>query len=234
MSINIKKLKNLIILIVAFFLFSFLFVPYSLGSSPQFLASWQTNSYAPSWYQGKVFPTFGSLIEINFELIDNNKIVDLSKNKIRWHINNRLIKNETDGLGIKFLKFTNNNLIGRNIEIKITIVDYGDQPLFKIIRIPVVAPKTIIDAPHPKRKIGVGENLFRALPFFFNIKNLDKLSFEWQADKQTSNITENPQELNLNIDARTLPGTTIRIRAIIKNIANQLEFASENIKIEIK
>ena len=48
-------------------------------NAPQFMVSWQADSYAPSWYQGKIFPVHGSRIKIGFELTDNGKIIDLSK-----------------------------------------------------------------------------------------------------------------------------------------------------------
>ncbi|MEE8131707.1 MAG: hypothetical protein V3T98_01555 [Candidatus Paceibacterota bacterium] len=219
------------------FLFSvgFVLLPLTIkAASPQFLTSWQADSYTPSWYQGKIFPTRGSLINVSFELIDNNKIINLSRNKIRWYINDKLFKNEDSGLGIKSLKFINNNPPGSDVEIKIAIVDYGANPLYKIIHIQIVMPEAIIDAPYPERKTSTGENSFRVFPFFFNIKDLNELSFEWLANEQTAGIAENPQELSLNIDTQTPSGIAINLKVIIKNITDQFEFASKNIKLEIK
>ncbi|MEK7555556.1 MAG: hypothetical protein AAB516_01920 [Patescibacteria group bacterium] len=227
------KFKNFIFYIVIL-IFTFLFLHFAVAASPQFLTSWQSNSYVPSWYQGKIFPTRGSLINVSFEIINNDKIADISKNKIRWYINDKLIKNENNGLGIRSLKFINDDFPGGEISVKIAVVDYAAEPLYKIIRIPVVSPEAVIDAPYAERKINTGKNLFRVFPFFFNIKNLNSLSFEWQANEQTSEAAENPQELNLNIDLQTPSRTVINIAAIIKNISNQLEFASKNIKLEVK
>lgn len=234
MNTNIKKFKNISIFLAIFFLFSFFFPFSSFGASHQFLTSWQADSYVPNWYQGKVFPTRGSSININFELINNNKIVNLSKNKIRWYINDKLFKNEDSGLGIKSLQFINNNFRGNDIEVKIAVVDYSANALYKIIHIPIVMPEAIIDAPYTEQKISAGENLFHVFPFFFNIKNLGELSFEWWANEQVADITENPQELSLSINTQTPPGTVINLKAIIKNIANQFEFANKNIQLQIK
>lgn len=226
--------KYLLTPVGIFLFFFFLFPLSSFGASPQFMASWRADSYVPNWYQGKIFPTRGSLINVSFEIINNDKIVDVSRNKIRWYINDKLIKNEDNGLGIKSLKFINNNPPGGDIEIKIAVVDYGPEPLYKIIRIPVVAPEAVIDAPYAERKINSGKNLFRVFPFFFNIKNVNELSSEWQANGQTAEAGANPQELNLNIDSQTPSGVAIDVKTIIKNIADQFEFASKNIKLEVK
>ncbi len=227
---NEKLRIYLIILIFVFFSINFA----NAQSSPQFLASWQADSYAPGWYQGKIFPTRGSLISVSFELVNNDKIANLSRKKIRWYINDKLVKNESSGLGIKTLKFINNNPPGSDIEIKIVVVDYGSKPLYKIIRVPAAAPEAVIAAPYAERKISSGKNLFRVFPFFFNIKTLNELSFEWRANRQTAEPGENPQELNLNIGDQTPPGAAINLKAIIKNIANQFEFASKNLNLTIK
>ena len=82
------------------------------------LVSWQADSYVPSWYQGKIFPTNGSKIGVNFELLENGKIVNLSKIKVRWYINDKLIRNESNGLGIKSLSFTTSDYPGYETEVR--------------------------------------------------------------------------------------------------------------------
>lgn len=226
--------QYLLISISIFLFSSFLFPLSSFSASPQFLTSWQAQSYTPLWYQGKVFPTRGSVMEINFELINNNKIVNLSKNIVRWYINDKLVKNEKNGLGIKSLKFINNNPPGSEIEVKIVVLDYGAEPLYKIVRIPVSQPEAVIDAPFAERKINKGKNLFRAYPFFFNVKDLNTLFFQWQANEQTAEPGANPRELNLDVDQQTPTGIKINIKTLIQNISDQFESASKNITAEVR
>ncbi len=221
---------------LAFLVFCFLsFVSVRAQISPQFLVSWQTQSYAPGWYTGKIFPTQGSSVEISFELIDSGKIVDLSATKVRWYVNDKLVQNEQNGLGLKYLKTIVPNYAGQEMEIRITIVDYKGQVLNNTIRIPVVKPEVVIDAPYPGNKVSFGSNFFEAIPFFFNIKNLGNLSFEWTFNnKKSEQPAEDPQIFNLNISSQIASGSVGNILVTVKNFLKELEFASKNLQITIK
>ena len=72
------KISIFIISTFYFLLSTFYFAD---AASPQFLVNWQSKNFSPSWYQGKIFPTKDSTVEVSFELMDNNKIADLSKKK---------------------------------------------------------------------------------------------------------------------------------------------------------
>lgn len=234
-----REIKNNKFCVGFAFLFcvSFALLPLiSTAAAPQFLVSWQAQSYVPGWYQGKILPTNGTPVEINFELIDNGKIVDLSKTKIRWYVNDGLVKNEEDGLGIKILKADIPNYSGQETEIRISVVDYlGGEPLDKIIKIPVVGPEVIINAPYPDKKISAGPSIFQAIPFFFNIKNLNGFSIEWLANEQKpASPSGNPWLLNLNVGPETPKDTEIKLSVSVKNILKELEFASKSINLTIK
>ncbi len=219
-----------------FFCFCFLVFNFNLTSaaSPQFLVSWQADSYAPSWYQGKIFPTNGSKIDVNFELLENGKIINLSKTKVRWYINDNLVKNEKNGLGIKSLSFITGDYPGQETEIRITLPDYKGGPLDEIIKIPIVSPETIISSPYSDNQVYIGGSSFLAHPFFFNIKKLNELSFEWSVDGRLAKEGERMDKLDLNIDPFTPSGWEINVQATIKNLLNQMEFAGKNIKLRIK
>jgi len=222
--------------IFLFFFLCFLVFSFDLTSAalPQFLVSWRTDSYIPNWYQGKIFPTNGSKIDINFELLENGKIVNLSKTKIRWYINDKLVKNEKNGLGIKFLSFVANDYPGQETEIRIALPDYKGGPLDEIIKIPIVSPEAVIDSPYPDNQVYIGGSSFTAYPFFFNIKKPDELSFEWFVDGRPVKEGERADKLDLNIDPLTPSGWEIGVRATIKNLLNQMEFSVKNIKLRIR
>lgn len=236
MRIYNLKFKNLILIVSISYLVFSVFNLVDAQSSPQFLVSWQAESYAPSWYQGKILAINGTPIEISFELIDNGKIADLSKTKVRWYVNDKLVKNENDGLGIKSLKITVPDYAGQETEIRIAVVDYkGGETLDKVITIPVVNPEAVINAPYPDRKISTGPSIFQAIPFFFNTKNLTNLLIEWSANEQkTEGLTGNPYLLNLNIGPETPKDTEIKISVLVKSLLNQLEFANKSIQLQIK
>ena len=227
----------------AFLLFTLLillfgFLPYAKAQAvPQFLVSWQANSYVPVWYQGKIFPVKGSLVNISFELIDNGKIADLSKTKVRWYLNDNLVLNENNGLGIKQYSFNTTNYSGQDIEVRIALFDYkGGSQIDKIIRIPVVSPEVVIDAPYEKNLIGAGKNLFIAYPFFFNIGDLSKLSFEWTANEAVIYESENTSrsDLELNIDSAAPKDFSINLVIIIRNLFDEMQFARKNIQLKVK
>ncbi len=238
---DLLNIKNLILggrtskycfLIIFLFLISF---HANAQSSPQFLISWQSKNYAPSWYQGKIFPTKDSIVEVSFELIDNGKIADLSKEKIRWYINDKLEKNEDNGLGIKSLRFSLPDYFGRETEVRIEIFHYkGGEVIGKIIRIPSVKLEVVIDSPYSDNKIGVGSSVFKAHPFFFNIKNFYDLSIEWSAMGQRSEGFENPWQLNLNIDQKAPKGMEMNLSVSVKNLLKEMEFAGKSVQLQIR
>lgn len=220
--------------------FCFLFSIFSANAqtAPQFLISWKADSYAPNWYQGKVFPTRGSRVEVAFELIDNGKVADISKTKVRWYVNDRLVLNEKNGLGIKTHSFRVVDYPGQDVEIRIVVVDYknGDQ-LSDLIIIPVAHSEAIIDAPYAGRKIGNISNnkhSFSVYPFFFNVSDLSKLSFKWLVNNRPAESGGSAEKLDLSVDPLAPSGFEIDISAKINNLSNEIEFASKNIKVIIK
>lgn len=231
-----SKLKIFIIIASTFyFLFSIFYFVNAQTAAPQFLVSWQAQSYVPAWYQGKIFPTKGTPIAISFELIDKGKIADLSKTAVRWYINDELVKNEDNGLGIKLLRFNMGDYAGQETEVRIAIPDYKGNQLDSIIRIPSKAPEVIIKSTYLGQRIQAGEASFEAIPYFFNIKSLDNLSFDWLANgEKTDSYADNPWLLKLSIDSQAPAGYQINLRAVVSNLLNQLELASRDLQLTIK
>lgn len=225
-----KKLTISIIICLSFFIVQSLFPAYA-QQVPQFLVSWQANSFTPSWYQGKIFPTTGSRIDVKFELIDAGKIVDLSKTAVRWYINDNLVINEVNGLGIKSYFFINNDYVGNNINLRISIPNYNGNTLDNVIDIPIANPEVVINVPYPDKLVSAGKLTLEAIPFFFNVSNNSNILFSWDANGQPTSATGNPF-LNLNIEAAA--GPEIDLGILIKNIANELETAGKNIKLKIQ
>ena len=230
-----SKFKISIFIISTFYFLLSTFY-FTFAASPQFLVSWQSKNYGPSWYQGKIFPTKDSMVEVSFELMDNGKIADLSKEKIRWYINDNLEKNEDSGLGIKSLRFSTPAYPGRITEVRIEIFHYkGGEVIGKIINIPSVWPEVVIDAPYADNKIGVGLSVFKAFPFFFNVKNFYDLSAELSAmGQRVEGAGVNAWTLNLNIDSKAPKDTEINLSVSVKSLLKELEFASKNLRLVIK
>ncbi len=205
----------------------------SLQPAPEFLASWQANSFVPSWYEGKIFPVYGSRIDVNFELIDNGKIADLSKEKVRWYVNDDLILNEKNGLGIKNFSFVNNYFYGGELEVKISIPEYKSGSLIKVVHIPVKTPEVAVEAPYFGQILKQGKNLVFAWPFFFSATDLNNLSLEWRADDKTlAKATALNPSFYVNVDAGAESGKKINLLARFSNLKNNMEFAGKAIILE--
>ncbi|MDI6717724.1 MAG: hypothetical protein QMD86_01595 [Patescibacteria group bacterium] len=223
------KLKNFIqVLIIIVFISAFF---KNANAAVEFMTSWSAQSYAPTWFQGKIFPTFGSRVDVSFELVDNGKITDLSKNAVRWYLNDAMMKNENSGLGIKNIFFIPKYGYD-SAEIKISVPDYKGQALTKIFSIPVKSPEVSIEQSfyeNPSR----GSNIFTMRPFYFNINNLNNLSFKWLVNGEEANLSNNAV-FNLQISSDTQSGVGINIEARAENPKNTIESANKLLYLRVK
>lgn len=229
------KFKIATLTLSTFYLLFFIFYFTNAQTRPQFLVSWQAQNYAPAWYQGKILPVSGTPVSISFELVDNGKIADLSKTTIRWYVNDNLVINENNGLGIKNLKINIPYNSGGQTEIRIVALDYlAGGMIDKIIEIPAVNPEVVIGVPYPNREIKVGVSTFNLIPFFFSINDLNNLSVGWLMNGQKPKTTDNPYIFNLNVGSDMLSGARVDISASVKNNLKDSESANKNIQLQIK
>lgn len=211
----------------------------SLATNPDFsyIISWKALTYVPADYKGKILASDGSEIEISFDAVNNQgKIVDLSKQTIEWRLNNNILKS---GVGLKSIKFT----ADKNADqvITITVPNYSDSK-YKIAElntsttISLMPPELIIKSPYPNKTVAVGEKMFEALPYFFNISNIGQLNFVWEINgAKTANQT-NPSIMSVLIttQGQAAENANIGIKALVQNITNQFEFAQNYINLNIK
>lgn len=203
-------------------------------TSRDFLISWEADSYAPSWYQGKVFPSQGSRITIKFELVENGKIANLSKTKVRWYINNKLVRNETSGLGIKSYTFFNNVSFSNNIDVRIAIIEYKGINLEEAFSISVKPVEAVIEIPSFNRQIEKGKFLIKAWPFFFNIRDLGEVGFSWLINGKAQENEKIGGEFDLEIKNDVSAREKINLGVRIDNLKNTVERASRTILLEVK
>jgi hypothetical protein len=201
-----------------------------------FLISWKANNYVPSDYQGRIMPSKNSEVEVSFDLLDKGTIIDISKQQINWNLNHRSLRS---GIGLQSIKITFNSNSEQLLEIELP--DYKDAKykmayLDYFIKIPGRAPEVVINAPYPNNIIKIGQNPFQALPYFFNITNLGQLKFEWSVDGQKQTNSQYPHILGLDLSSLSQPqeGSNTSIEVFTQNLSNQLEFATQNINLDIK
>lgn len=198
---------------------------------PEFLVSWKAINYVPANYRGKILPSDSTPIEISFDLISGNKIVDVSKKEISWTINARTF---ASGTGMKKIRFNSKN---KGQSVRITVFDYNGADLDKFLDIPVTIPEVALDAKIPNNNpLGLKSYLFLARPFFFNVSSLKQLIFNWKVNDQTTGgSVENPEALNLNLKSLAQPAETdLTISVSAQNAFNDLEFGAKRLNFKVK
>jgi len=234
-TINKFNLKLIISLVFSFWL---LVVSQTHAqTAPEILASWRAINYVPADYQGKILPSNTSRIEAGFDLIDKNKMADLSKNNISWFLGGNLLNS---GIGLKNINF--NIASNLNQVVRITISGYKENDLDYIFPIPVANPEIIIDT---KTSIKTLKNqnylplksyIFEARPFFFNVSNLKELGLKWRLNNRlVEGQAENPEFLKLNLESEGTPKETgLNLSIGASNLFNKLELASKVLNFIVK
>ncbi len=224
------KNKFIIIFTTSILLSGFIVIAKAQSDAPQFLVSWSADSFAPSWFKGKIFPTFNSIIKVSFELVDNGKIVNLSQTPVRWYINDNLYENEQNGLGIKAISFRDNTTYnGNDINVRISIPDYNGNNLDEIITIPIKNPEVVIDSPYYNGNVSKGSYYFTVWPFFFSGSNLIT---KWYVNGQAASNSQSDSNIfNLAIGDQNQSPITIENQT--QNLSNDLERAQKLINLNI-
>lgn len=181
-------------------------------STPWLMITWQAKSYVPAWFQGKVFPTAHSQITASVELIDGGNLVDLSKQKIYWYVNDQLISNS---LGVQTIDFNAPALADNTIDLRAEVPSYKS-PVLKTIEIPVVQPEAVIEYPMPSNEFHSTPLSLRGWPFFFNVHKASQLAFSWTANGESSQNLENPETLVLNLNSDAPSGSSVNVSLTAK------------------
>ena len=210
------------------------------ASSPraEFLVSWRAKSYVPADYQGKILPSSGSSVEIGFDLIDKNKIADLSRYNITWFLGETFLG---AGVGLQKLNLTLTD--NRTQTVRITIGGYhGEADLEHLFLLPVVEPEAVISTRSPLNFVQnqfylpLRNYLLEARPFFFNITSPIQLQFKWRVNGNlVSGEAENPNFLALNLESQGAPQLTeITVSLGVSNLLNNLELAGKSLNFVIR
>ncbi len=203
----------------------------SPGNQPQFFITWQSRTYVPPAFSGKILPTANSLIAASFELIDAGKPADLSKKAVYWYVNNNFLQG---GDGLQHVQFRAPDAVGATIDLRIEVPNYKGASPLKTIEIPVVAPEAVIEAPFPNHEFSISPVQFVGRPYFFNVRGASGLNLGWTVNGQTPAAAENPERLNVGFTANGVSGPLLTIGLNIQNSANVLESAAKHIELTHK
>ncbi|TSC95818.1 MAG: Uncharacterized protein Athens101426_589 [Parcubacteria group bacterium Athens1014_26] len=229
-----EKFLKILTYLSVIFLSYFILTSARAAATPEFIVSWKAKTLVPAEYTGKIFPIKNSLVEVGFDLLDNNKIIDLSKYTVSWYLEGDFIKS---GAGLKSFIFTTNKANENDQLLRVTVAGYKGADLDKFITIPLASPEAVINYKSPlTNEINIGAHEFTALPYFFNASSLNNLSFNWKVNGEAPQNTANKSTiLNLNLESQGTPTQTpLNISLSIQNILNALESATKSLNFMIK
>jgi len=182
--------------------------------------TWSTNTYIPIDYTGKALPAKGSVIEVAANI--DSKGINPQVLNFRWFIDGHLQKRES-GDGKQVFKFPvkwlftdryfirteirdsrENLLTTAYLTIKIVEPEIVILPTKRLsnrikIEIPPLANSTIA---FKKYQILNNQEIeWTAQPYFFNIKNIDELNYNWSfsGENVSEDNPENPNILTLKL-----------------------------------
>ena len=209
-----------------------------------FYLIWSADTYVPYEYQGRALPSPGSKITVEAIV---NAIGGTSSLKYSWFVED-IFQSTKSGYGRNILSFYANQRPGGYQTIRVQIFN-EDRTIFdeKTIKIPVIEPEVVVhlrgdhsmfsDRATKSSVIFSDKKLsFVAKPYFFSIKKLTDLTFEWRFAGHESTISSaygaNVLELNTNEkkDSKILEQT---LGIEIENKTNSFQKALQTIKVQI-
>lgn len=207
---------------------------------------WSTDAYTPYEYQGRALASQGS--EVTVEAIVSAVNGNPDSLKYSWFLDN-IFQRTKSGYGENSFHFYVLQYSGAHHIIKLQIFN-EDRSVFeeKTIKIPVVEPEVIVypsngnghfsdQSSKTSFVLAEKEFSFIAKPFFFSVKELTGLSFEWRFPGQEPIISS---DYDANVLALTISGKEgfeevleNNFRISVTNKADPRQKVSQRIKIQI-
>ncbi len=194
----------------------------------EFFTTWHADTYTPPSFLGKALPTSKSRIRISFDLIDQGKIVDLSRHSVRWYYKNNLIE---DAAGMHTLSLVLPEFVSGNQNFRIEIPEYKGTRLAHSLNIPLVDPKIVIEPPAASQEVRAPQFKVRAHPYFFNVTDIGALNFAWKINGRVPDGNQSPEVLDININPGAPSGTEINLDLTVKNPVNLIEQARQSLRL---
>ncbi len=217
-----KKIIAIILLLGIIVLFG---PPVALGqqgssSGAYAFITWQANNYYPADFSGKAMATNGTSIGIAINLVENQKIQDLSQMVITWYSDGGFL---SQGTGLNQINFTVTKTSGDSQSIRADI-QTSSGVISSSVSIPIVSPEVVVVNPYANQAISKSSQVnLEAMPYFFNVKSFGDLIFSWTVgDKAQTGGNDN--ELSLTMDPTSQGTISVAGRADNRN--NEFESAT--------
>ena len=219
---------NRIILIIFICLLS---LP-ALAHGQELLFNWEGDSFVPGFYQGKRMVTDNSSLKMSFEVIENNRLININNKGVEWYVDGKLAQK---GLGLQKITTNGFDVSRSDISVRVLIKNYRGNNLEKNFIIPKVIPKVVIERNFINNTVLAGVNIIKAWPLFFNVISLQDLTINWFSNntRQSGQDVENPNvlELDIPVDNRR---STLYLSTTVINKNNISERAVKKTSLIIK
>lgn len=205
-------------------------------TAPRFLVSWKvSDSYAPSWYGGRVLPTRDARIDVRFDLVRAGRVASLSQNVVRWYVNGELVANEAQGFNLRSLVIKAPSQSLTPIQVRIVVLGYqGGDPLDTVVTIPLAAPDVVVDGRYTGNPSQSSIQDFFAYPFFFHASRLSDLVFSWAAFDKVAPPSESPSRFRLTLDSQMPVGLSIPVSVVVSNTTRADEVARKQFSFIVR
>lgn len=217
--------KLLLSIIAVFFP---IFAIAQIAEDIDFLVSWRAVAYVEPTYAGRIFPSFGTPVEVSFELLDGGKPVNLANRVVNWVLDERPLQS---GRGLQTAQFLADPLrAGGAHRVRIVVTDYKGADRTFNLRVPVRRPELVIRAPFLNLMASAGSHTLRALLFYWNTNNPDELLYQWSLNGASAESAGRAIALTVPKEAVGLMRLTLRAQ----NRANDLESATAALSLILK
>ncbi len=196
----------------------------------QVIITWEANNYIPAGFTGKPLPAPHTEIVVSAELIQNNKLMDVSGAEIRWFVDDEFLKS---GTGLKTISFYAGQEDDGYASVRATIVT-KDGSFQNSLQIPIVSPEVVLSYKSPTGAVAPDSQItVEAIPFSFSIRSLSDLSFFWSVNEGRVDTKGNVLTLNVGTP-KTISQNTVQISAATQNNLNPLEIAKSLLFIPLQ
>lgn len=194
------------------------------------IITWQADNFYPADYAGRALPSFGTPVTVTAEVLQNNKLLDVSQANFLWYVDENLVAR---GVGLKQMTFNAQAGSGGYDFVRVVVQAANNNSFENSTRVYVTRPTVVLEGDFPNQTASAGSQiLIQAIPYFFNITSLNDLNFSWLINnnqKQSGNDNQLLLTIN-NSDA----GAPLTINVSAQNSKNQLEFGNGNLNLNIQ
>ncbi len=191
----------------------------SAASNVQVVITWQANNYFPAGFEGKSLPAPYAQVVASVELLEDNKLADLSQATVNWFVDDKFQKS---GVGLKTFSFYTQQEDSGYVSVRAVIELQGGGGARGSLQIPIVAPTLVLSYAAPSNSVAANSSVtLAAIPFSFNVSSPSDLTFFWTINGAQSNVSGNTVKLQLG--APTPLDRLLQISVSAQNNKNPLE-----------